>query len=176
MLYNNNAIIEQRNERFAIKQKITSFIDFFYPLFRRLMPLKTFRYAVCGGFSTSLDIFIYFIGYNFILQKKILYLPGLVAISPHIAALILSFCISFPIGFWLNKSIVFHESPLRGRVQFIRYFLVVIGCILLNYIFIKLFVEHFYWYPTPSKMATTVIVVVFSYIMQRNFTFKHKKV
>lgn len=158
-----------------VKQKITSFIDFFYPPFRYFMPLKTFRYAVCGGFSTSLDICMYFISYNFILQKKILHFPGILALSPHIAALFISFSISFPIGFLLNRTIVFHESPLRGRIQLMRYFLVVIACMLLNYIFIKLFVEQLHWYPTVAKMGTTVIVVTFSYIAQRNFTFKHKK-
>ena len=45
-------------------------------------------------------------------------------------------------------------------------------CIILNYIFIRLFVEHFHLYPTISKMITTAIVVSFSYLTQKNFTFK----
>jgi putative flippase GtrA len=49
---------------------------------------------------------------------------------------------------------------------------VVLGCLILNYIFLKLFVEVFGWYPTPSKLATTVFVVAFSYFMQKYFTFK----
>lgn len=158
-----------------MKQKITTVIDFLYPPFRYFMPLKTFRYAVCGSFSTSVDIILYFISYNFILHKNILYIPGIVALSPHIAALFMSFTISFPIGFLLNRTIVFHESSLRGRVQLVRYFLVVIACTLLNYIFIKFFVEQCHLYPTVAKIVTTVIVVIFSYIAQRNFTFKHKK-
>jgi len=28
------------------------------------------------------------------------------------------------------------------------------------------------WYATPSKLATTVFVVAFSYFMQKYFTFK----
>ena len=156
-----------------MKQTVTTIIDFFYPSFRRIMPLKTFRYAACGGFSTALDIVVYFLGYNFILKKQIVYVWGLV-ISPHIAALGISFCVVFPIAFWLNRAIVFHESPLRGRIQLTRYLLVVVVCMLLNYFFIKLFVEQLNWYPTLAKVATTVIVVAFSYVVQRNFTFKHK--
>jgi putative flippase GtrA len=45
-------------------------------------------------------------------------------------------------------------------------------CIYLNYIFIKLFVEHFHFYPTVSKIFTTIIVVSFSYFTQKHFTFK----
>jgi putative flippase GtrA len=53
-----------------------------------------------------------------------------------------------------------------------RYFVLVLVCIVLNYIFIRLFVEHFHLYPTISKIITTIIVVSFSYMTQKNFTFK----
>jgi putative flippase GtrA len=50
--------------------------------------------------------------------------------------------------------------------------LLVVICLFLNYIFIKLFVEQFHIYPTVAKILTTVIVVAFSYVTQKNFTFK----
>jgi putative flippase GtrA len=53
-----------------------------------------------------------------------------------------------------------------------RYIMLIMVCILLNYIFIKLFVEHFGIYPTIAKILTTCIIVMFSYLTQRNFTFK----
>jgi putative flippase GtrA len=153
------------------KESITATIDFFYPPFRKFMPLQTFRYAVCGGTNTLLDIFIYFISYNFILQKQIVYTP-LGAIRPIIAAFLIAFAISFPTGFYLNRHIVFPGSSLRGRVQLLRYFLLVIVCIFLNYVFIDLFVEQFHIFPTVSKMLTTVIVITFSFATQKYFTFR----
>jgi putative flippase GtrA len=154
-----------------LKERIIEFIDFFYPPFRKLMPLQTFRYAACGGGNTLLDIFIYFIAYNFIIKKEVIYtFAG--AMKPHVAAIVLSFAISFPIGYLLNRYIVFPGSILRGRVQLFRYFLLVMVCLFLNYILIKLFVEHFHIFPTVSKILTTVIVVSFSYLTQKNFTFK----
>ncbi len=154
-----------------LKGWIISVIDFFYSPFRKLMPLQTFRYAVCGGGNTLLDIFLYFISYNFIVGKQVVYTPA-GAISPHIAAFLLAFAVSFPTGYLLNRYIVFPGSILRGRVQLFRYFLLVLLCIFLNYVFIKLFVEHFHIYPTVSKMLTTIVVVSFSYLTQKNFTFK----
>lgn len=100
---------------------------------------------------------------------------GGITIAPHIAAFIISFSFSFPIGFALAKYVVFQESNLKGRVQLFRYALLVSTCIVLNYVFLKIFVEQFEWYPTPSKVLTTIIVAVFSYISQRNFTFKVKE-
>lgn len=154
-----------------VRDSILTVVDFFYPLFSRFMPRETFLYLVCGGSNTLLDIFLFFISYNFILDKQMLDL-GFVAISPHIAAFMMSFCITFPTGFLLAKYITFTQSDLRGHVQLFRYAVTVMVCILLNYVFIKLFVEIFHWYPTFSKIITTIIVAIYSYISQKHYTFK----
>ncbi|MBS1947753.1 MAG: GtrA family protein [Bacteroidetes bacterium] len=156
------------------KDLITSFIDFFYPPFRKLMPIQTFRYAACGGANTLLDIFVFFISYNFIYHRHILDL-GFIAFQPYIAAFITAFCVSFPVGFLLMRHIVFTQSTLHGRVQLFRYFLLVAVCILLNYMFIKFFVEKLGFYPTIAKIITTIIVVSFSYLTQKHYTFKAKE-
>lgn len=158
-------------KNWPLRNFITGIIDFFYPPFRRLMPLQTFRYAVCGGGNTILDILIYFVSFHFILKKDILYTPA-GAISPHIAAFMIAFLVSFPLGYLLNRYIVFTGSSLRGRIQFMRYFMLVLVCILLNYVFIKFFVEQLNIYPTVSKILTTIIVVSFSFFTQKYFTFK----
>ena len=150
---------------------VTSFIDYFYPPFKKFLNLQTFRYIICGGTNTFLDIVIYFISYNFILQKQVFFL-GPVAVKPHVMAFLMSFVISFPTGFYLNRYVVFTGSILKGRVQLFRYLLLVIICVILNYVFIKLFVEQFDIYPTVAKIFTTFIVVTFSYVTQRYFTFK----
>lgn len=154
-----------------VERSITSILDYFYSPVKKYIDKQTFRYVACGGGNTLLDILIYFISYNFILKKEIVHTP-LVAISPHIAAFMLSFVVTFPLGFFLMRNIVFTGSSLRGRVQLVRYFMLVVVCILLNYVFIKLFVEHFHFYPTIAKAATTLIVISFSYLTQRHFTFK----
>ena len=138
------------------------------------MPIQTFRYAACGGANTLLDIFIYFISYNYIFQKQVFQL-GVIAFKPHIAAFIMSFLISFPTGFLLMRHVVFTDSVLHRRVQLFRYFVLVVVCIVLNYVFIKMFVERFHIYPTIAKIMTTAIVVLFSYLTQKNYTFKAQK-
>ena len=153
---------------------ILSVIDFFHKPFAKWIDKQTFRYLACGGSNTVLDILIYFISYNFVLLKQPVQTP-IVTISPHIAAFLISFSISFPLGFALSKYVVFTESNLKGRVQLFRYAVLVSMCILLNYVFLKFFVEYCGFFPTASKIMTTAIVAVFSYISQRNFTFKVKE-
>lgn len=138
------------------------------------MPVRTFRYAVCGGGNMLLDILIYYISYNFILGKEILDL-GFIAFKPHIAALWIAFCVSFPVGFLLSRYVVFTKSELSGRVQLFRYVLIVIVNLILNYAFLKTMVEYMDFYPTIARVFTTCIIVTFSFLSQKHFTFKERK-
>lgn len=154
-----------------MRKNIIAFIDFFYPPFRRFMPLQTFRYAVCGGGNTIFDIALFYISFNFILHQKILNL-GFIALKPYNAALGMAFCITFPLGFLLNKYIVFNESYLRSHVQLFRYVLIVAANLFLNYAIINVSVQYMHFYPTIAKVFATVIIVTFSYLSQKHFTFK----
>jgi putative flippase GtrA len=158
----------------VLQKKIKQFIDYFYPPFKRLMPVRTFRYAVCGGSNMLLDIFIYYISYNFILHKQIFAL-GFIAFKPHIAALWMAFSLSFPVGFLLSKYIVFNTSQLRGRIQLFRYLLIVAVNLILNYAFLKVMVEYMNFYPTIARIFTACIIVTFSFLSQKHFTFRERK-
>lgn len=157
-----------------MRKRIIEFIDFFYPPFKKMVPLQTFRYAVCGGSNMMLDIFLFYIGFNYIFQKQILHL-GFISLKPYNAALCLSFCITFPLGFLLSKYIVFNSSYLRGHVQLFRYVLIVAINLFLNYAIINLMVQYLHFFPTVSKIFATAIIVTFSFLSQKHFTFRIKK-
>ena len=156
------------------KDRIIAFIDFFYPPFRKFMPEQTFRYAVCGGGNTVLGLLIYFISYQYILKQENLDL-GFFAFKPHIAALFISFCINFVVGFLLMKFVVFVDSNLKGRIQLLRYFLSFAFNLVLNYGLLKLFVEVLHMNALLSQLITTCIVVTISYLSQKHFSFKVKE-
>ena len=155
----------------TLRSSIIQTIDLFYTPFQEFIPLETFRYAATGGFNTLLDIFLYFMCYNFILDKQVIDLH-VVSISPHIAAFLVVFPITFFTGFLLARYITFTNSEIRGRVQLMRYMLSVSGSLFLNYFFLKLLVEFGGLWPTLSKIITTVIVVIYSYFVQKFYTFK----
>ena len=87
-------------------------LDFFYPIFKRFMPLQTYRYAACGGANTLLDIFLFGLFENKFKQNGVIHFKYF-AVSPHIAAMLAAFCITFPIGFYYSRNLVFSESNLR---------------------------------------------------------------
>jgi putative flippase GtrA len=157
-----------------MRDKIVGFIDFFHPLFRRIMPLQTFRYAVCGGTNVVLDLVLFFISFHFILHKEVLDL-GFIILKPYNAALVMAFFITFPTGFLMSKYIVWTESTLSGKVQLFRYFLLVMTNFFLNYVMMMFFVEILHFYPTLAKFLTIIIVVFYSYTSQKYFTFREKK-
>jgi len=170
----------------AVKNAILKLIDFFHPLFARWIPIQTFRYLACGGGVTVLGLLIYFLSYNFWLgayvhietingeQKELINLGG-ISMTRYIAAYVISFFVSFPVGFFLSKFVVFQESHLKGRVQLFRYATLQFINIILNYSLLHVFAGWLDIWATPSQTLTTVIIAVFSYFFQRHISFRTKK-
>ncbi|MBC7948397.1 MAG: GtrA family protein [Chitinophagaceae bacterium] len=155
----------------SARDLILPVIDFFYPPFRGLMNLQTFRYAASGGGNMLLGFLIYFVSYTYILDGKEFHF-GIYAFKSHVAALFISFCINFPIGFFMSKYVVFVDSRIKGRIQLFRYFMICMFNLALNYILLKIFVERFHIYAVLAQVITTSIVIIFSYLAQRHFSFK----
>ena len=135
------------------------------------MGQQTYRYAAAGGMNTILGLVVYSVSYKYILSGNDLNL-GFYAFKSHIAAMFMSFCISFPFGFFLMKYVVFSNSNVKGRVQLFRYFTIYISTLFLNYFLLKLFVEIAHIYPIVSQILSTVVIVIVSYVAQRHFTFE----
>lgn len=146
-------------------------IDKFYPPFKKYISLQFFRYSASGIINTGFDWVLYFVVYNFVIQKKLVHL-GFVALSPHVASLLITFPITLFTGFLLQKYVTFTASNMRGKHQLYRYILVVIVNLLVNYIGLKLLVDILSIYPTPSKMLITIVTVTISYFSQKKFTFR----
>lgn len=146
-------------------------IDFFYLPFRRYMSKQFFRYGVTGGANLVFDWIMYFLIFNYVLQKQMLDL-GFVTFSSHIATFILKFPVVFFSGFLLQKYVTFTLSELRGHVQLYRYLIVVVVNLLVNFGGLKLLVEVFNIYPSVSNIIVSTFTVFISYFFQNHYTFK----
>ncbi|MCQ2744653.1 MAG: GtrA family protein [bacterium] len=118
-----------------------------------------------------LDWILYFIIYNFVIGHDLIYI-GVLCLTPHIASLCIVFPITLLTGFWLNKYVTFTQSSLKSSTQLIRYISIVALNLAINYFGLKLCVEIWGWYPTPSKMTITLLTVLISYFGQKYFSFK----
>jgi putative flippase GtrA len=155
-----------------IAGKIRSVIDFFYPLFRKFMPIQFFRYGAVGGANLLFDWVLYFCIFNFILHQQALDL-GFICIRSDIAAFTFKFPITLLSGFLLQKYVTFSLSTnSRGRVQLMRYFFVVLINLLVNYAGFYVFVDYLHFWPSITNAFISIITAFFSYFAQKLFTFK----
>lgn len=153
---------------------LISLIDTLYikPL-ERVISRQMFGYFLCGAANMALDTLWYFLTYHYVVMERNVDL-GIVVISPHIAALIIVFPITFFTGFLLNRYVAFRATQQRTTKQLFRYALSVVGSILLNYVLMKFFVELCYVWPTIAKMMTTIIVALYSFLAAKYFSFTNK--
>ena len=155
----------------GLARLLTRTLDWFYvPLVRRVVSLEVFRYGAVGALNMALDALWYCIIYNFVVCKEFVDL-GFVVISPHILSLCIVFPITFFTGFWLNRNVAFCATQMPQGVQLLKYALTVVGAILLNYVSMKVLVEYVLLWPTISKVLTTLITAVYSYLLGRYYTF-----
>ena len=159
----------------ALSQALTKLIDRFYvsPV-SKFCSRDFFRYGVCGATNMVLDALWYFVIYHFVIKARYIDLI-FVTISPHISSLMIVFPITFFTGFLLNRFVAFHATEQASGKQLKRYALSVVGSIIINYVCMKLFVEHFNIWPTPSKLLTTIVTVAYSYVAAKYFTFRKPK-
>ncbi len=140
-----------------------------------LIPRHTFRYGVCGvANSIVLDSIFYYLIYHYIVAEQLVEL-GPIAVSAHVASMILVFPITFAVGFWLNRNVAFTVTTQSAAPQLGRYALSVAGSILLSYLMLKLLVEVCGIWPTPAKTLSSIVVALYSYLAARYFTFKSDK-
>lgn len=152
---------------------IRRFLDLFYPLVSKIFDKTTYYYAACGAGNLVLSWVLFFLFYQFVFEKKLLYVRQIdFVFTPYTLSAFMCFIISFTIGFMLMKYVVFTQSELKGRIQLFRYGLSAVVTSGANWILLKSFIEIFEFYPSVANVISTCLIVVISYLIQRNFTFK----
>jgi len=53
-----------------LRKRLNAFIEFFYFPFLRFIPLKTFKYAACGGTTVLAEIIVFFLAYQVLFNQQ----------------------------------------------------------------------------------------------------------
>ncbi|RZK67007.1 MAG: GtrA family protein [Pedobacter sp.] len=158
-----------------MRKAILSFIDFFYPPFKRFISLHNFRYLATGGSTFVLGLVVFYLAYNYLfLTEEVKVLA--MTLKRNTMALIVEFAIVIPYSFLLNKYVIFTHSEVKSRTQLFRFLNLQFINMLLNYVLLKFFVEMLGIYPTISRLVVSVGIAGFSYLYQHYFTFSVKKI
>ncbi|MEN9302648.1 MAG: hypothetical protein RL264_1077 [Bacteroidota bacterium] len=149
-------------------------LDIFYPLVSRIFDKKTYYYAAVGSSNMLLSWVLFYFVYHFVFQARVFHLTALsLAFEPHSITSFTCSVFSFFYGFVMLKYVVFTESELTGKTQFLRYGMSAIISTFVNWVLLKLFVEYFGLFPSIGNVISTIFVVIISYLLQRKFTFKN---
>lgn len=141
---------------------------------QQIVNSKVIRFFLSAGIATMVDVMIYFSVINYLFHYQRVNV-GFYSASAHNFSLCISYSCGVLINFLLNKYAVFSESTIAGRKQFRRFALIAFLGFFANYGLLRLFVEVFDFYPTPSRIASALSLGVASYYVHKLFTFKIKK-
>lgn len=141
-------------------------------MIRKILNNKIIRYFFSAGFATVVDVFVYFITFNYILHKQDIPLYDPWLLTAPIASLICSYSFGLMTNFLITKYMVFTESDLRGRHQLMRYLLVAFLILILNYLFMKFLINILEWYPTVSRIISALTIGIISFIIHKFYSFK----
>jgi len=119
------------------------------------------KYSVVGVVGTTVDVLSLFV------LVDLLHVPVL-------AAAAVSFTLAVINNFVLNKVWTFRNSSRNTRKQFIKFFIVSMVGLGLTELFMAIFVLFLgIWY-IAAKLATSVIVLTWNFLANKNWTFTEK--
>lgn len=138
---------------------------------QKLINNSVVRFFLSAGVATLVDVVIYFVTINYFITGSRVKI-GIYSASDHNFALCISYSCGVVVNFLLTKYAVFSESELGGVKQFRRFALIAFLGFFANYGLLRLFVEVFALYPTPSRIIAALSLGVASYYVHKLFTFK----
>lgn len=144
-------------------------------MINKLFRHKIIRYGLAAAIATAVDITIYFLAFNFIFKKQDVNFFNFLVVSAPTVSLVISYTCGLFTNFTITKYFVFTESDLRGHHQFLRYLMVAVLILFLNYSFMSFLIKGLQWYPTVSRAVSAIVVGFVSFAIHKTFSFKVSK-
>jgi putative flippase GtrA len=152
-----------------LKNFILRFLNFFYPLVKKVIPFRVYAYLAVGTANTALNIALF----------ALLYLALSATVFSVEAATIISFAITVVTGFWLSKNFAFTDASNEKKEtnkQFGKYFLVSLQGQFSDYLITKGLILTLFINPVTAYFISTFIMLVINYFLQKYYTFRTNRV
>lgn len=162
-----------------LKGYINNILLLFYKIiFKKFLNFQVYSYLAIGIFNTVYNILIFHILYYHILPEN--HSGSFLSIPKHTLALIIAFCLTAPLGFYLMRNFTFTQGNQTASVQFIKYIYVLLQGLILEFLIVYVMVEFMHMEKiipsgvTISKICASAIVATINFFLQRYFTFSRK--
>ena len=144
-------------------------------MIKKVFQFKLIRYGMAAAIATIVDVSVYFIAFNYIYQKQDLHIMQFLVLGAPTASLIVSYSCGLITNFTITKYFVFTESDLRGHHQLMRYVMVAVLILFLNYGFMSFLIKTLGWFPTIARATSAIVIGFISFAIHKVFSFKVSK-
>jgi putative flippase GtrA len=96
--------------------------------------------------------------------------------TPYLLATAVAFMVAVVVNFNLHKRWTFHDKSHDLKRQFTSFFVISVMNFMLTLFFMYIFVDIVQLWYILAKLITATLVLIFSYIMNRLWTFKRIKI
>jgi putative flippase GtrA len=141
-------------------------------MIKKMLNQSIFRYGIAAAIATCVDVMVYFFTFNYVLRKADFQLSPSLVISAPTLSLAVSYSCGLITNFTITKFFVFPGSDLRTRHQLMRYVMVAVAVLGLNYVIMSILIKGFDWFPTIARATAAVIAGFASFAAHRIFSFR----
>ena len=139
---------------------------------KRILNNRVVRYIFSAGMATGVDVVVYFLSFNFLFYKNDLNVAEWLTVSAPTASLAISYSCGLVTNFLITKYLVFTKSDLKGIHQLMRYILVAVLILLLNYLLMSFLIKEMEWYPTIARICSALTIGFLSFIIHKFYSFR----
>lgn len=119
------------------------------------------KYCFYASMTSLINIIVYFLVYNYIINKIII-------------ANIFAYTFSTIIQFNINKKVIF-TSNNKTIIEFIKFIIVKLSALLIDTLVLNFLVNNLNISNSLSKIISNLSTTITNYILNKNFVFKNKK-
>ncbi len=144
-------------------------------MLKKFLESRVFRYFIAAGVATIVDVGVYFLCCNYVFTKNDLAIGYFLLTAPT-ASLMISYSCGLITNFSISKFLVFKESNLETHKQFGRFVIVALFILCLNWLFMRVLIRQWHWFPTIARATSALSIGVLSFVFHKFFSFKVRKV
>ncbi|RCH55219.1 GtrA family protein [Mucilaginibacter hurinus] len=135
-----------------------------------LMQSRIFRFLLSAGAGFFVDVSSFYVCFNYIFTKRQYPIIG-INVGNHTLSLTVSFSLGVIVNFLITRYIVFSESKLSPRTQFLRFASIAVVGLFASMLIMDLFVKPLNVYAPLARILTALSLFFASYFIHKVFTF-----
>lgn len=117
------------------------------------------KFAVVGVFNTAIDFAVYLV---------LTRIFGLYFLLANIISVITAMTFSF----FINKKWTFRNADHRVKTQYLKFAVINLGSLILNNVFVYLFIQSWHLYDLLAKFIVIVITLNWNFWLNKYWTFR----